>query len=154
MKLFVRMSVSLVLGLFAASCASSAAYVDFQHSAGAAASVNVAYNDVNVAEQELSENVMALTQQGQPSASVERRVVQRLVQLSWAASGSLSRQRHKSVHYVRAASFDLRPEGPLAVQVDGEFAGEAGPDAPLRLWADPSSVTVVVPAGANPLFGD
>jgi len=94
-----------------------------------------------------------VTFSGQPSASVERRVVQRLVQLSWAASGTLSRQRHKSVHYLRAASFELRPEGALPVQVDGEFAGTVGPEASLRVWADPGSVTVVVPARHNPLFG-
>lgn len=93
-----------------------------------------------------------VTFSGQPSASVERRVLERLVQLSWAASGSLSRQRHKSVHYLRATSVELRPEGELPVQVDGEFAGMAGPEAPLRLWADPGSVTVLVPAGRNPLF--
>jgi YegS/Rv2252/BmrU family lipid kinase len=93
-----------------------------------------------------------VTFSGQPSASVERRVLQRLVQLSWAASGSLSRQRHKSVHYLRAASFELRPEGALPVQLDGEFAGTAGPDTTLRVWADPGSVTVLVPAGRNPLL--
>jgi diacylglycerol kinase (ATP) len=95
-----------------------------------------------------------VTFSGQPGASLERRVVERLVQLSWAASGSLSLQRHKSVHYLKAAAFELRPEAPLPVQVDGEFAGEAGPDTSLRLWAHPGSVTVVVPAGRNPLFSN
>lgn len=95
-----------------------------------------------------------VTFSGQSTASVERRVIQRLAQLAWAASGTLSRQRHKSIHYLRAGSFELRPEETLSIQVDGEFAGEAGPDAPLRLWADPGSVTVVVPVGRNPLFSD
>jgi YegS/Rv2252/BmrU family lipid kinase len=93
-----------------------------------------------------------VTFSGQPAATAERRVIQRLIQLSWVASGSLSRQRHESVHYLRSASFELRPEGPLPVQVDGEFVGQAGPEASLRLWAHPRSVTVVVPAGHNPLF--
>jgi diacylglycerol kinase (ATP) len=95
-----------------------------------------------------------VTFSGRSAASVERRIAERLVQLSWAASGTLSRQRHKSVYYLRAASFELRPERPLPVQIDGEFVGAAGPDAPLRLWAAPNSVSVVVPAGHNPLFSD
>jgi len=93
-----------------------------------------------------------VTFSGGVSASVERRVIERMVQLSWAMSGSLSTQRHKSVGYLRASSFELRPEGPLPVQVDGEFAGEAGPESILRVWADPASVTVVVPDRRNPLF--
>ena len=55
--------------------------------------------------------------------------------------------------YERTTSVELRPARELAVQADGEFIGVAGPDAPLRIWVAPRSLTVVVPGGVNPLFG-
>jgi diacylglycerol kinase (ATP) len=95
-----------------------------------------------------------VTFSGHPGASIERRIGERAIQLSWALSGSLSRQRHRSVHYLRASTIEFRPDEPLPVQVDGEFIGEAGPDSALELWSEPASVSVVVPVGHNPLFDD
>ncbi|MDA0351343.1 MAG: diacylglycerol kinase family protein [Chloroflexi bacterium] len=70
-----------------------------------------------------------------------------------ALRGSLREAHVDGLRYERTTSVELRPARELAVQADGEFIGVAGPDAPLRIWVAPRSLTVVVPGGVNPLFG-
>ncbi len=78
----------------------------------------------------------------------------RLRQLAWALGQREGVPRPSSVHEQRVRDLELRPEGPLAIQVDGEFLGEASRERPLRLSLDPGSVSVLLPHGPNPLFGN
>ena len=69
-----------------------------------------------------------------------------------ALRGRLDEQRPRGVAYRRAALIEVRPQQPLAVQVDGEPIGHCGPDAPLTLGIEPAAVTMVTPPGPSPLF--
>jgi YegS/Rv2252/BmrU family lipid kinase len=69
-----------------------------------------------------------------------------------ALRGGLHDAQIDGIEYARFSRAEIRPARSLPVQVDGEFVGEAGPDAPLRLSIEPRSLTVVVPAGINPIF--
>jgi len=72
--------------------------------------------------------------------------------LARAVRSGLRDASTEGIRYTRIAHAELRPSGPLAVQADGEFIGIAGPDAPLQLWVEPRSLTMLVPAGVNSLF--
>ena len=85
-------------------------------------------------------------------AGAGARVVHRGKLLARVSRGRPQPSNPDGLEYVRVTEAELRPAGPLPVQVDGEFMGVAGPDSPLRLWCAPRSLTVLVPAGANPLF--
>ncbi|MQA00613.1 MAG: YegS/Rv2252/BmrU family lipid kinase [Dehalococcoidia bacterium] len=58
------------------------------------------------------------------------------------------------VTYRRSPGWELTPERPLPVQVDGEYLGEAGPEAPLRLAALPEAIEVVIGRQPNALLGE
>lgn len=80
------------------------------------------------------------------------RGVHRVRLLSRALRGHLRSAAAPGLRYERTNEVELHPAGPLPVQLDGEYVGSAGPDAPLRLHSAPGSLTVIVPAGVNPLF--
>lgn len=56
--------------------------------------------------------------------------------------------------YRRGACFELTPDAPLPVQVDGEFHGVVMPGERMTLTADPLAVRLLVSAAPSPLFGD
>jgi YegS/Rv2252/BmrU family lipid kinase len=70
-----------------------------------------------------------------------------------AMRGGLRNAHVRGISYTRAGAVELYPGASLPVQVDGEFIGVAGPDAPLRIWSAPRSLTVLLPGGVNPLLG-
>ncbi|MDA0269603.1 MAG: diacylglycerol kinase family protein [Chloroflexi bacterium] len=69
-----------------------------------------------------------------------------------ALRGGLDRSTVRGVSYRRGARVTVAPERALAVQVDGEWIGECGPEAPLTLTVEPRAATFVVPAVPSPLF--
>ncbi len=83
---------------------------------------------------------------------LHRHALRRTSVLVRAIRGHLRSANAEGIRYVRTPDAEFRPTGPLPVQADGEFIGTAGPEAPLRLSVDPLSLTMLVPAGVNPLF--
>src|SRR5690606_28463234 len=68
-----------------------------------------------------------------------------------AVRGGLATARSGGIRYQRSERIVLRPAEPLAVQVDGDFHGVAGPEAPLTLTVAPAAVTVITGARARVL---
>jgi len=66
--------------------------------------------------------------------------------------GRLGRTDVRGVSYRRGARIVVRPERALAVQVDGEWLGESGPEAALTLTVEAGGLTFVLPAAPSPLF--
>ena len=83
---------------------------------------------------------------------LHRHAMRRTSVLLRTVRGHLRSANAEGIRYARSPSAALRPSAPLPVQADGESIGTAGPDAPLWLGVDPGSLTVLVPAGVNPLF--
>lgn len=73
-------------------------------------------------------------------------------QAAGALAGRLDRTGVRGAAYRRGASISVRPERALAVQVDGEWLGECGPEAPLTLGVEPRALTFALPAVPSPLF--
>lgn len=69
-----------------------------------------------------------------------------------ALRGHLRSANAEGIRYARTPRAELHPVTTLPVQADGEFIGNAGPDAPLVLSVEPLSLTMLVPAETNPLF--
>lgn len=69
-----------------------------------------------------------------------------------ALAGRLDRMGVRGAAYRRGTSISVRPERALAVQVDGEWLGECGPEAPLVLGVEPRALTFALPAVPSPLF--
>ncbi|GMU39729.1 MAG: hypothetical protein AMXMBFR23_05950 [Chloroflexota bacterium] len=69
-----------------------------------------------------------------------------------ALAGRLDRMGVRGAAYRRGAAIGVRPERALAVQVDGEWLGECGPEAPLTLGVEPRALTFALPAVPSPLF--
>lgn len=84
---------------------------------------------------------------------IHRHAIRRTSVVVRALRGSLRAAHAEGIRYVRTPEAELRPTDDLPVQADGEFIGTAGPDAPLRLSIAPGSLTMLVPGGVNPLFG-
>ena len=82
-----------------------------------------------------------------------RRAAHRARLLGRTLRGHLRSAGVVGIRYARVRRLEVELHGSLPVQIDGEFIGVAGPEAPLRLWSAPGSLTVIVPAGGNPLFG-
>ena len=64
--------------------------------------------------------------------------------------GDLERDATDGVDYLRAAAIEIETERPMAVQVDGEFAGET----PLHLAVLPAALTVLMAPCPNALLGE
>jgi diacylglycerol kinase (ATP) len=78
------------------------------------------------------------------------RGVHRMCLLTSTMCGHLRSAVAPGLRYERTNEVELNPAGPLPVQLDGEYVGSAGREAPLVLTSAPGSPTVIVPAGVNP----
>ncbi len=69
-----------------------------------------------------------------------------------AARGNLAKTTVDGITYQRGHAITLRPATSMPVQVDGEYLGEAGPDAPITLTVQRAAVTMIVGEPARVLF--
>ena len=67
-------------------------------------------------------------------------------------SVQIVRHMHSGVAYERTRHVRITPERALPVQIDGEYLGMCGADAPLELTVEPLAIRLLIASDSSPLF--